>query len=67
MERSLMLQDDWETATDLDLSTDASGTLGFGAYFQGAWIMGTWVHSTALQIDPMERIVCNYSRSSHLG
>ena len=37
-----MLQDDWETATDLDLSTDASGTLGFEAYFLGAWIMGAW-------------------------
>ena len=39
---SLMLQRDWATATDLHLSSDASGTLGFGAYFQGAWIMGTW-------------------------
>ena len=28
---SLMLQEDWEVAADLDLTTDASGTLGFGA------------------------------------
>ena len=37
-----MLQADWQTAADLNLFTDASGTLGFGAYFKGAWIMGTW-------------------------
>ena len=35
---SLMLQDEWETAADLNLSTDASGMFGFGAYFRGAWI-----------------------------
>ena len=39
---SLMLQADWQTAADLNLFTDASGTLGFRAYFKGAWIMGTW-------------------------
>ena len=38
----LMLQADWQTAADLNLFTDASCTLGFGAYFEGAWIMGTW-------------------------
>lgn len=39
---SLMLQADWESAADLQLHTDASGTLGFGAYFKGAWISGRW-------------------------
>ena len=38
-----MLQDAWEMAADSNLFTDASGTLGFGACFQGAWIMGTWL------------------------
>lgn len=38
----LILQTDWTTAANLRLHTDASGTLGFGAYFQGAWIMVTW-------------------------
>ena len=38
----LMLQSAWEDAADLNLCTDAAGTLGFGAYFQGAWIMGIW-------------------------
>ena len=39
---SLILQADWPTTADLNLFTDASGTLGFRAYFKGAWIMGTW-------------------------
>lgn len=37
-----MLQKDWVTATGLHLCSDASGTLGFGAYFQGAWTVGAW-------------------------
>ena len=37
-----MLQAEWQTAADLNLFTDASGTLGFRAYFKEAWIMGTW-------------------------
>ena len=39
---SLMLQSHWDTSSDLQLYTDASGTLGFGAYFQGAWLIGSW-------------------------
>ena len=37
-----MLQADWQTTADLNLFTNASGTLGFRAYFKGAWTMGTW-------------------------
>ena len=37
-----MFQADWQTAADLNLFTDASGTMRFGAYFKEAWIMGTW-------------------------
>ena len=37
-----MLQTNWVTAADLSLFTDASGTLGYSAYFQGAWIIDTW-------------------------
>ena len=37
-----MLQTEWEEAADLNLWTDAAGSLGYGAYLQGAWIMGTW-------------------------
>ena len=39
---SIMLQPDWEAAADMDLYTDASGTIGYGAYFQGSWIADTW-------------------------
>lgn len=38
----LMLQPDWVHGCDLNLHTDASGTLGFGAYFNKAWISGPW-------------------------
>ena len=37
-----MLQTNWVTAADLSLFTDASGTLGYSAYFQGTWIIDTW-------------------------
>lgn len=39
---SLMLQPNWESAMDFNLTTDASGTIGYGAYFNGSWIMGAW-------------------------
>ena len=39
---SLMLQHDWVTDTDLNLCSDASGKLSFGAHFQGVWIKSTW-------------------------
>ena len=39
---SLMLQPDWQAAADMDLYTDASGTVGYGAYFQGSWFAETW-------------------------
>ena len=36
------LQPNWETATDFNLFTDASGSIGYGTYFQGAGIAETW-------------------------
>ncbi|XP_063963147.1 uncharacterized protein LOC135156047 [Lytechinus pictus] len=32
----------WESDFDLDLFTDASGTIGFGGYFHGKWFCGHW-------------------------
>ena len=29
-------------ATDLEVSSDAAGSLGFGAFFQGQWFYGSW-------------------------
>ncbi|XP_041435508.1 uncharacterized protein LOC121399294 isoform X1 [Xenopus laevis] len=36
-----------ETNTELDLFTDAAGSLGFGAYFKGAWCAAPWPESWA--------------------
>ena len=35
-------------APDLQLFTDASGALGYGAYFQGHWFRGDWAPEQAL-------------------
>lgn len=32
---------------DLEVTSDASGALGFGAYFNGEWFSGTWATSQA--------------------
>ena len=32
---------------DLEVTSDASGSLGFGAYFNGEWFSGPWVSSQA--------------------
>ncbi|XP_068725749.1 uncharacterized protein [Montipora capricornis] len=32
---------------DLEVTSDASGSLGFGAYFNGEWFSGAWVSSQA--------------------
>ena len=39
---SFFLQPQWSLAPDLTLYTDSSGTIGFGAYFQGSWFQGHW-------------------------
>jgi len=40
--RSFFLMDAWTPSPDLELQTDASGTIGYGAYYAGRWIHGTW-------------------------
>ena len=40
--RSLILPSEWSNSETLELYTDASGSLGFGAFFQGHWAHGTW-------------------------
>ena len=39
---NLLLQERWITSPALDLHTDASGSLGYGAIFKEHWIMGAW-------------------------
>ena len=46
--RSFFLLPDWTPAPHLQLFTDSSGTIGFGAYCQGEWFNGRW---TAAQLE----------------
>ena len=40
--RALFLDPHWSSAPEIELFTDASGALGFGAYFGGSWLRGDW-------------------------
>ena len=37
-----ILNTDWSTSSSMSLFTDASGTLGWGAYWSGNWIQAWW-------------------------
>ena len=39
---SLFLDESETLAADMDLFTDASGTIGFGGFFQGQWFSSAW-------------------------
>ena len=39
---AMFLDPEWTAADSLQLFMDASGSLGFGAYFKGAWLRGDW-------------------------
>ena len=43
--RPFFLSDDWYDSHQLQLYTDASGTLGFGAIFGRHWCYGEWPDS----------------------
>lgn len=40
--RSFFLDSTITPSPDMDLYTDASGTIGFGGYFKGKWFQGRW-------------------------
>ena len=40
--RSFFLESSHTPAQNLELYTDAAGSIGFGAYFQGRWFQGRW-------------------------
>lgn len=44
---SLMLKASWEADHDINLTTDASGTIGYGAFFDGDWLAGKWTQHQA--------------------
>ena len=46
---SLFFDIAWTSASDLLLYTDASGTLGFGGFFQGQWFQGRAPHRLELE------------------
>ena len=48
--KSFFLMERWTLAADLQLQTNASGTVGYGAYFDGHWLSGRW-ESDHLQQD----------------
>ena len=37
----------WISSTTLNLFTDSSGTIGYGAYFDGRWFQGCWTNAQA--------------------
>ena len=45
--RSFFLHPNWTPSPDLQLYTDASGAIGWGAYNSGRWIQGRWTDSQA--------------------
>lgn len=40
--RSLFLDTGWTPSPQMELYTDASSTIGYGAYYNGQWFAGTW-------------------------
>lgn len=40
--RSLFLEPWWTPSPDMELFTDASSTVGYGAFFDNLWFAGTW-------------------------
>ena len=40
--KSFFLLEKWMPSADLQSQTDASGTIGFGAFFNGRWFRGDW-------------------------
>ena len=48
--KSFFLEPNFTPAEDLQLSTDASGSTGFGAYFNGQWLNGGWSQDQQGQI-----------------
>ena len=40
--QSFFLEPTWTPSTKFDLFTDASGTIGYGAYWKGNWLTSPW-------------------------
>ena len=46
--RAMFLDPEWSTADSLHLFTDASGSYGFGAFFDGSWCRSSWLPHQSL-------------------
>ena len=58
------------TVTNIDLYTDASGTLGCGGYFQGSWfhqLVAASPTAHCRKVHPVTRTVCYRGGCSQLG
>ena len=64
---SMFLDPSWTDADTLNLFTDASGTLGFGAYFDGSWFRGSWLTKSCPSAPSNGKNCCHCGGSSHLG
>ena len=60
-----MLQADWVQASDLQLYTDASGTLGYGAYYNKAWIYGSMQLERSIQWKELYAVVVAVATWGH--
>ena len=48
---SFFLENDVTPANDMALYTDASSTIGYGAFFQGEWFQGRWPQDLATLVE----------------
>ena len=62
--RSFFLDTAVTPSPDLELYTDASGTVGFGGFFQGKWFQGKW--PPHLQINKAQGISIEWQNYSQL-
>ena len=67
-EKTLILVSHWTPSTMMQLFTDASGTIGWGAYWSGRWLQGRWTEAQlSMDINNMEGAVCYCHGCSYLG
>ena len=64
---SCILETKWTTTISMNLYTDASGTLGWGAYWSGRWLQARLVPQRLQERHCVERAFCQCSRSQQLG
>ena len=49
---SIFIDPQFTPAPDLELYTDASGTVGYGGFFQGHWFQGRWPTGLTVEDNP---------------